>query len=110
MKTIQYINAFAVGLPLVILMTYPIIKEGAFIYALLATIVTGVLQFLIALRLLFDDRFAKPIYIYFVGVVLFFVLWKIYPETNFYQTISYFIYSLPPLLALYLSVLIHKIK
>ncbi|MFB9077466.1 hypothetical protein ACFFLS_18370 [Flavobacterium procerum] len=110
MKTIKNINAFAVGLPLIILMTYPITKEGAFIYALLATIVTGALQLLIALKLLFDNRFAKPIYIYFAGVVLFFVLWNIYPETNFYLTISYFIFSLPPLLALYLSVLIYKIK
>ena len=36
MKTIKNLNSFAIGLPLAIIITYPIFKEGALFFALLS--------------------------------------------------------------------------
>ncbi|MFD1601506.1 hypothetical protein ACFSJW_15795 [Flavobacterium artemisiae] len=106
MKTLRYINTFAVGLPFAILATYPITKEGALIYGLLSTMVTGFLQVCIAFKMLYYGKCDNKIYIYFAGVTLFFILWHSFPNTNY----TFIIFSLPPLLAIYLSILVYSIS
>lgn len=110
MKTIKYINTFAIGLPFVILATYPLAKEGALIYALLSTMVTGFLQVCIALKMLYSGICDRFMYIYFAGVTLFFILWNCFEGPSYNTTSSLFIFSLPPLLAIYLSVLVYSKK
>ncbi|MBE8727671.1 hypothetical protein [Flavobacterium hungaricum] len=106
MKTIKYINTFAVSLPFVILLSYPFIEEGALIFSLLSTMATGFLQVMIAFKMLYDGKCDSKIYIYFAGVTLFFILWYSFPNTNY----TFLIFSLPLILAIYLSILVYSEK
>jgi hypothetical protein len=110
MKTLRYINTFAVGLPLLILATYPLTNDGALIYGLLSTMITGFLQVCIAFKMLYDGIRDKCIYVYFGGVTLFFILWHYFAGPSYNTTSSLFIFSLPPVLAIYLSVLVYSEK
>ncbi|EJL66652.1 hypothetical protein PMI10_00230 [Flavobacterium sp. CF136] len=71
MKTIKNINIFALILPFAILFAYPFIQEGAFIFSLLSTMITGFLQFCIGVKMLVDNPNDKKLQIYIAGVVLF---------------------------------------
>lgn len=109
MKTLKYINTFAVSLPLIILLSYPFIEEYAFMYSLLSTMVTGFLQVLVALKILYDGVCDRKMYFYLAGVTLFFILSNNYgPDYN--PALTFFTFSLPPLLAFYLSFLVYTIK
>jgi apolipoprotein N-acyltransferase len=108
MKAIKHINTFAIGLPFLILITYPIAKEAAFIFALLSTMATGFIQVVVAMKLLFEEPNNKNLQIYFAGVFLFFGLWIINSQLSYNANFEYLIFSLPALLALYLSILIYK--
>lgn len=106
MTAIKYINTIAISLPFVMLLSYPFIEEGAFIFSLLSTMATGFLQVLIAFKMLYDGKCDTKIYTYFAGVTLFFILWYCFPNTNY----TFIIFSLPLILAIYLSVLVYSEK
>ena len=108
MKTIKRTNTFALILPFAILLTYPFIQEGAFIFSLLSTMITGFLQFCIGVKMLVDNPSDKKLQIYIIGVVLFFILWYINAEINYNDILSVVSFSLPPILAIYLTNIIHK--
>ncbi|MBF4517724.1 hypothetical protein IRZ71_15270 [Flavobacterium sp. ANB] len=109
MKTIKNTNTFALALPLAILLTYPFIQEGALIFSLLSTIITGFLQFSIGVKMLVDSPKNKDLQKYMAGVVLFFILWLTSFEINYNDLLSYAWFAMPPILAIYLTLIIHKI-
>ena len=108
MKTIKQLNTFAVGLPFLILITYPITKEGAFFFSLLSTILTGFIQVLIGIKMILKEPRNLYLQIYIIGVLLYFSIYFISLYFRIYQILDIFFLGVPPLLAIYLSVLIYK--
>lgn len=108
MKNINYLNYFAVGLPLIILASYPIFKEGALFFSLLSTMLTGLIQVILGIKMFADDTKNKFLSIYIFLVLLFFGLCTLNSIIGFNYIINFIIFSLPPLLAIYLSVIIYK--
>ncbi|KUJ63633.1 hypothetical protein AR687_00150 [Flavobacteriaceae bacterium CRH] len=109
MKTIKNTNIFALALPFAILLTYPFIQEGAFGFSLLSTMITGFLQFCIGVKMLVDNPKNKDLQIYMTGVIVFFILWFINIDLNYNDILSYVSFSMPPILAIYLTLIIYKI-
>jgi hypothetical protein len=109
MNTIKKTNTFALALPLAILLTYPFIQEGALIFSLLSTIITGFLQFCIGVKMLVDNPRNKDLQIYMTGVIVFFILWFINIDLDYNDILSYVSFSMPPILAIYLTLIIYKI-
>jgi apolipoprotein N-acyltransferase len=110
MKTTQKINTFAIALPFAIAITYPIFTEGALFFAALSTIVTGFLQFSIGVKLLVDNPRNRNLQIYMSGVVFFFGLWLVNSLIDYIDFITYILFPIPFILAIYLSLLIYQKK
>lgn len=108
MKTTKQLNTFAIGLPLLILLTYPIIKEGAIFYAMLSTIVTGFVQVLLGIKMIFEQPNNRYIQIYIGGVILFFLICFFQIEIYYNEYVRRMLVSMPVILAIYLSILIYK--
>ncbi|MFH6996092.1 hypothetical protein [Flavobacterium sp. FlaQc-48] len=108
MKTIKQTNLFALALPFTILLSYPFLKEGALIFSLLSTMVTGFLQFCIGVRMLTENPGDKSLQKYMAGVVIFFALWYINSQIEYSKTLFHIIFSIPLVLAIYLTVIIYK--
>ncbi|MDR7372441.1 hypothetical protein [Flavobacterium aquidurense] len=108
MKTIKMLNTFAIALPFAILITYPVIKENAFLFALLSTMLTGFLQFSIGVKMLVDNPQRLSLQIYMIGVVLFFLLWLVNHLIDYNDIITYLLFPSPLMLAIYLSIIIYK--
>ncbi len=102
MKTLHYVNAFALGLPL-LLGLIGFADNYLLFFAPLSTMVTGFLQVLVALILLFWIPKNIHIYIYFFFTILFFVLWLGFG-------IEYWLFVLPPLLAFYFTYILYNQK
>lgn len=103
MKTVKYINSWALGIPIA-LGVLGVFWPGFFVIALLATTLTGLLQVVAALC--FWGEYPENIYIkiYFAGVLLFFLLLAAWPDTNDW------IWFMPLLLCAYLCVIIYTQK
>ena len=110
MKTIKKINAFALGLPFAIAITYPVFKEGALFFAALSTMVTGFLQFSVGVKMLVDNPGDKNLRIYMSGVIFFFGLWFVNGLIHYNDIITYILFPIPVILAFYLSLLIYQKK
>lgn len=113
MKILKYINTFAIGLPILLLILGIIINDAAGNWiglALFSTILTGLTQVLLGLFLLIKNIKNKylNLYIYIIAVILFFLLY--YLNVNiFYSDIFYFfLYPIPLILATYFSLIIYK--
>jgi len=111
MKMIKLINALAVGLPIILFIIGIIINDPAgnyIAYALYSTMLTGFLQILLGLTLFFRKQDNKSTIIYLSAVLLFFLLW--YLNANFIDSnvLTYCLFVIPPILALYLSFIIYK--
>lgn len=102
MKTLKYINAFALSLPF-LLGLLGFVDNVFWFFALLSTMVTGFLQMLVALLLLFWIPKNIHLYIYFFFTILFFVLWLGFE-------IEYWLFVLPALLAIYLTYILFNQK
>ena len=109
MTTIQKINTFALSLPLVILASYPVFKEEALIFALISAMITGFIQVIISFFLLAKNPKNKWYQFYILAVISFFVLWY-YSTTiqNNNDHITYILLATPPILAIYISVIVYK--
>lgn len=81
MKTVKYINSWALGIPIA-LGVLGIFWPGFFAIALLATTLTGLLQVVAALYFWGEFPENKHIKIYFAGVLCFFVLLAAIPENT----------------------------
>ena len=109
MKAIKILNTIAIGTPLVLLLMEVVFRDGGFaMFALLSTMFTGFVQVVLGILLLI--KFPKYIHyqIYLTGVVGYFVLWFISSEFELQDGFAYFLFSIPPCLAVYLSILIYS--
>lgn len=98
MKAIKNLNIIALSIPLFISL-FALFENGLFVLALLSTMITGAIQILLAIKYWQEHPKNVLIKIYFLGVTLFFLLLYFY--------VTNWIWCLPPLLCIYLSVLIH---
>jgi hypothetical protein len=111
MKTLKYINTFAIGLPLILLSIGFIINDAAGNWigsALFSTILTGLIQVLLGLFLLYKNPKNKHLRIYIVSVIVFFLLWFIDVKIFYSDILSYILFSIPLILAIYFSIIIYK--
>ncbi|SRR5690606_20581587 len=109
MKAIKIINTIAVGTPFALLLMEVIFRDGGFaLFALLSTMFTGFVQVVLGLFLLIKFPRNSHYKIYIVAVVLYFGLWFMGSELNLKDNFFYLLCSIPPCLAVYLSVLIYK--
>lgn len=108
MRNIKNFNAFAVGLPFAIAITYPIFREGALVWALLSTMLTGFIQVILALCLLYDKPNDKKLQGYIAATIGFFALWFINVQIGYYDALTYILFGIPAVLAFYLTYIIHQ--
>ncbi|MES2862898.1 MAG: hypothetical protein V4666_02155 [Bacteroidota bacterium] len=121
MKTLKNINTFVIGLPILFgLLSF--IENDFLFWCLLSTILTGKFQIIAGVYLILRNPKNHYLQLYFVGVLYFFGLWFykaihnseiIFDVINeiMYEKITtpYFI-AIPPILAVYLSVIIYNQK
>jgi uncharacterized membrane protein len=107
MKILNYLNCFFVGIP-TILCLIGILNDNFLFFGLLSTIITGLFQVTIGLKMLVDEPNNKSLVNYIIGVVAFFILWFISSVIDFQNTMFYILISTPPVLALFLSIIIYK--
>ena len=107
MKTIKNTNTFAIALPF-ILGLIGLMDNDFYFWALLSTIITGIIQVILGLKLLIDEPKNKYLRIYIVLILIFFLTWYINSINGYNDFVSYFLIGFPPLLAIYLSVIIYK--
>ena len=99
---LKTLNTIALFIPILIgLLGF--MAEDQFILAFLSTMVTGLIQ--VILGILFWIKFPKNIYIkiYFLIVIVFFLL-------LFSKIADDWLWFLPPILCLYLSILVYSLK
>lgn len=110
MKIIKNFNTFAILLPFTILICYPFVKETAFFFSMLSTMVTGAIQVLLAIYLLFRMPKNSHLIFYLIMVVLFFILWKLNDSLGYHDVLSLFLFVMPVCLLVYLSCIIYNLK
>ncbi len=110
MRELKNLNTLAILLPTLILITYPIFKEGSLVWVAISLIITGFIQVLIGIY--FWSLHIKNIYIniYLIAVVLFFSTWYYNSSIDYNDTITKILVGVPPVLAIYLSVIIYTKK
>lgn len=109
MKITYYVNLFAIGLP-IILGLLGFIDKDFFLQALISTILTGCIQIIIGFSMFIQNPKNKYILIYLLGVILYFAV-IIFNINSFNTTIVDIIkFGLPPILAIYLTIIIYKTK
>ncbi|AOZ98618.1 hypothetical protein [Flavobacterium commune] len=107
MKIINYLNYFFVGVP-TILFLIGILKDSFLFFGLLSVIMTGLFQVTIGIKMLIDKPNDKFLMAYIIGVLTFFILWFICLITDYENPMFYILISTPPILAIYLSIIIYK--
>jgi hypothetical protein len=108
MRTIKHLNTFAIGLPFIILMSYPIFKESALFYSLLSTMATGFIQVILGLYMLFNYPNDRKLQFYIGSVATFFTLWFINDYIDYHDVLTLILFFIPPLLAFDLTFIIYK--
>lgn len=111
MKIIKNLNTFAIGLPIILGLLGIAINDSAgnyIAYALYSTMITGLIQVILGLFLLYKEPKNRAIQLYIVATALFFFLW--YLEVKLFHTdfLGYLLLPIPLLLAIYLSIIIYK--
>jgi hypothetical protein len=107
MKIIKYLNTIAIGIPL-ILTILSIIDNGLIILAIYSTIITGAIQLLLGLIILTKEPHNKYIITYFFVVITFFSLWYFNVKIIYSDILTFTLFPIPLLLAIYISILIYK--
>ena len=111
MKILKHINTLAIGLPITLLLIGLIVNDPGqnFIgYALFSTMLTGLIQVLLGLFLLYKNSKNKHLRIYILSVILFFLLWYINSLLNYFNIITFILFLIPLILAAYFSLIIYK--
>lgn len=99
MRTLNKLNYFMVGFPLIMAVGGLLYEEYLWIYGLLFTIVTGSFQVIVGLGMFINSGCRnKYLGIYLILVAVFFLLWTI--------TDWKWVAALPPILAVYMTVLL----
>jgi hypothetical protein len=113
MKTIKYLNTFALGLPLILFVVGIAVNDSAgnyIAYALYSTIITGFIQVVLGIILFIKETKNKNIVIYLLIVFIFFLLWYLNVKIIYSDYLTYFLFPIPLLLATYLSIIIYTKK
>ena len=111
MKTLNYLNFFFVGSPITLILLGLLFdpQQGNLIgYGLFSTILTGLFQVVIGIQMLIDEPKNKYLKIYTVAVILFFLMLLINVQLLYSDLIYFILPFIPPVLAIYLSVIIYK--
>lgn len=99
MKNVNYMNYAMVGIPLFLTGLGWLIDSELIIIGMLLTIITGAFQAIVGIGMFIDSGYRDNYTGYYlIGVAIFFALWVF--------TDWQLIIALPPMLALYLSVII----
>jgi len=107
MKIIKYLNTFALGLPIII--TFLGLIDGNYYgTALVSTMLTGFIQVVLSLLLLSYNPSNKYLQIYIITVILFFTLWYLNANYFYSDILTFLLFPIPLLLAIYLSIIIYK--
>ncbi|CAM4014695.1 MULTISPECIES: hypothetical protein [Flavobacterium] len=109
MKTIQYWNTFAIGLPIMFL-CLSIFNVEAIAMAVASLMLTGLIQVIIGLSMLFNNPENKQLRIYAGSVGLFFTMWIINAGLGYFAILTYILFPIPIVLAIYLSVIVYNTK
>jgi uncharacterized membrane protein len=111
MKAINYLNYFFVGVPTLLISLGYITNQssGNLIGSgLFFMILTGLFQVVIGIQMLIDEPKNKYPKIYIVAVILFFLMLLINVQLLYSDLIYFILPFIPPVLAIYLSVIIYK--
>ena len=111
MKSIKITNSIAIGLPILLLLIGIIINDTArnyIAYFLYSLMITGFLQIILGLILLFKNPKSIFYNVYILAVIIFFALWYINVKIFYSDILSIILIPIPILLAIYLSILIYK--
>lgn len=109
MKAIRYWNTFAIGLPIQLLFL-GCISETFLFYAAVSTMLTGLIQVILGLIMLFKNPSNKSLQLYAVSVGLFFMTWMINAGLDYIDIVAYILAAIPFILLVYLSVIIYNTK
>ncbi|WP_445710104.1 hypothetical protein [Flavobacterium sp.] len=109
MKAIKYLNTFAIGLPITLLFFAVFFKEALLLVGLSA-IITGLTQVIIGLRMLFVNPENRNLRFYSVSVILFFISWFINVQIGYNEFLTYILFPIPIILAVYLSAIVYNTK
>lgn len=108
MKQTHHFNLFIVGLP-IILGLLGLINEMFLFYSLLSTILTGLVQVIFGINMLIEEPRNKKLQLYIGSVTIYFLIWYLIADNNFdNEEIYYFLFSIPILLAIFLTYIIYK--
>ncbi len=108
MKYLKILNTLAIGIPIMILVTYPIFKDGALFWGLFSMMLTGLIQVIVGLILLLKDPRNCYFISYILIVILFFGLGYFNMNVYYSDFLTFLLFPIPLLLAIYLSILIYK--
>lgn len=101
MNALQKINLIGLSIPFIVYLIGFVIREDLIVLALLSTMLTGLIQLVIGLKLLENYSRHPLLQLYFVVVLLFFILW--------FTTYWDFLWVLPAALAIYMTCILHFI-
>jgi len=107
MKAINYLNYFFVGVPIFFCLI-AIADIGFLSYAMLSLFVTGIFQIIIGLKMLADEPNNKNLQKYATSVLLFFISLIVICKMELYNFLSYILFGVPPVIAIFLSIIIYK--
>lgn len=111
MKILNCINIFLVGIPIILVALGFVIQQssGNLIgYGVMFTPVLGLFQVLSGVLLLIYNPKDKMLKWYISGVCLFFFCWICNSNIIYIPFLEFIQFTLPPILAIYFSVLIYK--
>lgn len=111
MRVLKVLNTIAIGLPSLLLALEFLSNnsKGDYIaYALFSTIMTGFIQVVLALYLLYNDKNNTRLQIYIIGVLIFFTLWFLNVKFLSNDILTYILIPTPLFLAIFLSIIIYS--
>jgi len=100
MKILKFINGFALGLPF-LLGALGFLDEDLWFWAAYSTMLTGLLQVIVAFCALIMGHQRNLLIIYFIAVLIYF-------SGMFMNVEGYYLYIVPAMLAIFLTIIIYK--
>ena len=109
MKAIKYLNTFAIGVPIILILLAPFDGEILF-YSMFSMVLTGALQTILAIAFWIKNKNNFFIRIYFLLSIAFFLIFYVFNNFRLDDVFSFQFWAMPILLALYLSLIIYTWK
>lgn len=102
MKIIKALNTIAIGIP-IILTILSIIDNALIILAIYSTMITGGIQVILGLIIIIKEPRNKYIILYFLVVIAFFILWYFNSKIIHSDILTFTLFPIPLLLAIYIN-------